>query len=322
MIALVVPIYNNSGNIPSLIDAISALHRELGSALNAVFVVDGSPDDSYLQLAMRLPKQAFASKLVLLSRNYGSFAAIRAGLEAAEGDAFAVMAADLQEPPELILRFAELLAADSCDVAVGVRVKRADPWATRVASQLFWALYRRAVMPQIPAGGVDIFACNRQVRDQLLLLQENNSSLVGLLFWMGFRRSEVPYERRKREIGVSAWTVHKRVRYLMDSVFGFTDLPVRLLIRVGLLGLIVSMIAAPTVLIAKLIGAVPVPGYAATVLTVIFFGALNCLGLGIVGSYVWRTFENTKARPNFIVASCRNYHAHAENPATLESSHG
>lgn len=320
MISLVVPIYKNSGNIPSLLAAIAELHRKLGAQLRAVFVVDGSPDDSYLQLSTRLPAQPFRSQLVLLSRNYGSFAAIRAGLELAEGDAFAVMAADLQEPPELILAFAQLLAAGDCDVVVGVRIKRDDPLLARVGSGIFWALYRRLIMPQVPPGGVDIFGCNRLVRDQLIRLREGNSSLIGLLFWLGFRRREVPYERQKRQIGVSAWTLNKRVRYLMDSVFGFTDLPVRLLIRIGVLGLLVSLTAVPIILIAKILGDVPVPGYTATVLTIIFFGALNCFGLGIVGSYVWRTFENTKLRPNFIVASCETFSA--PPGASAESNHG
>ena len=155
--------------------------------------------------------------------------------------------------------------------------------------------------------------------DQLIRLREVNSSLIGLLFWLGFRRREVPYERQKRQIGVSAWTLNKRVRYLMDSVFGFTDLPVRLLIRIGLVGLLFSITAAPIILIAKLLGDVPVPGYAATVLTIMFFGALNCLGLGIVGSYVWRTFENTKLRPNFIVTSCQTFSA--ADPSQAESNH-
>ena len=134
-------------------------------------------------------------------------------------------------------------------------------------------------------------------------LNENNSSLIGLLFWVGFRRDFVPYNRQARIAGRSAWTFSKKLRYLSDSIFNFTDLPVRLLFRIGLVGTLCSVAAGTVVLVAKALGHIPVPGYTATVLIVTFFGALNCLGLGIIGGYVWRTLENTKRRPNFLIAS-------------------
>lgn len=309
MISVVIPVYKNAANIAPLVAALVDLQRELVSPLEVVFVVDGSPDDSHARLAAALPGTDLRAQLLLLSRNFGSFAAIRAGLEVARGDRFAVMAADLQEPPSLVLAFDAALRADEADIAIGTRVGRRDPLMTRLASQTFWGLYRRWIEPQIPEGGVDIFACTRKVRDQLLTLPENHSSLIGLLFWVGFRRKLVPYERREREIGRSAWTLQKRVRYMSDSVYAFSDLPIRLLTMVGSLGLIVSVSFSIAVLLLKAFGDIPVPGYAATVLTIVFFGALNCFGLGIIGNYVWRTFENTKSRPNYIV-SLRDVYEH------------
>jgi hypothetical protein len=155
----------------------------------------------------------------------------------------------------------------------------------------------------MPARGVDVFACNRQARDVLLALQESNSTLVGLLVWMGFRRREVPYVRLPRRHGKSSWSLARRLRYLADSVFAFSDLPMRLLTLAGLSGMALSLLLGSVVLGAKLWGLIDVPGYAATVLTVVFFGGLNSLGLGLVGEYVWRNFENSKQRPSFLVAS-------------------
>jgi glycosyltransferase involved in cell wall biosynthesis len=309
MISVVIPVYRNADNIPPLLQALEKLDTQLRGDFEAVFVCDGSPDDSYLRLATALPGMRFRSQLLCLSRNFGSFSAIRAGLQAASGDRFAVMAADLQEPPELILEFDRLLRTGTVDITVGTRTGRADPLSSRLLASLFWGVYRRYIQPEIPPGGVDIFGCQRQVRDQILGLQENNSSLVGLLFWVGYRRALVPYERRTREIGVSAWTFGKKLRYLMDSVFSFSDLPIRMLMYIGSLGLLVSLLLAGIVLFGKLTGQIPVPGYAATVLTVIFFSALNSFGLGVIGNYVWRTFENTKSRPNFIVASHTTFEA-------------
>lgn len=313
MISLVVPVYKNSGNIPPLLAAMQDLDQRLEGDLEVVFVVDGSPDDSYLQLAAALPTASFRSQLLSLSRNFGSFSAIRAGLAAGSGDCFAVMAADLQEPPDLVLEFHRILGGGEADVAVGTRVARNDPLSSRMFSALFWGFYRRFIQKEIPPGGVDIFACTAAVRDRIVELQECNSSLVGLLFWVGFRRVQVGYERRKREIGVSAWTLTRKLRYLTDSVFSFSDLPIRLLVRIGFLGLVASVGLATVVLFSRLTGLIDVPGYSATVLTVVFFGALNCLGLGIIGNYVWRAFENTKSRPNYIVATHQRFERSANS---------
>jgi glycosyltransferase involved in cell wall biosynthesis len=317
LISLVIPVYRNAENIAELLQALERLHGELGDDLEVVFVVDGSPDDSYLRLSASLPMAPFRSQLLLLSRNFGSFAAIRAGLAASQGEFFAVMAADLQEPPELIFQFAKLLREGKCDVAVGRRTGRADPLRSRMASALFWGFFRRCIQREIPTGGVDVFGCTRAVRDHLLRLSENNSSLVGLLFWVGFRRIEVPYMRQQRRAGRSGWTLRKKTRYLMDSIFSFSDLPIRGLLSLGLFGLCLSVLLAAVVAVAKIEGNIPVPGYAATVLVVTFFGALNCFGLGVIGGYVWRTFENTKGRPNYIVAIQERYGA--AQPANLAS---
>jgi polyisoprenyl-phosphate glycosyltransferase len=302
MMSLVIPVYRSAANVPPLLAALAELHRSLAD-LEVVFVVDGSPDDSYLQLAAALPRATFPAQLIALSRNFGTYAAVRAGLAAARGSRFAVMAADLQEPLELILEFDRVLRAGEHDLAVGQRMARTDPLGQRLLARAYWALYRRLVQPQVPEGGVDVFACGRIVRDQILRLGESNGYLVGLLFWVGFRRATVPYVRQPRIHGRSAWTFRKRLGYLADSVFGFSDLPIKLLFRAGLAGLFVSMAFGLVTVFAKLSGNIPIPGYAATLLTVIFFGALNCVGLGIIGGYVWRTFENSKGRPNFIVAA-------------------
>lgn len=302
-VSLVVPVYRNEGSIAELLGAIRSIAQRLGEDFEAVFVVDGSPDQSHALLRALLPGAGFRATLVALSRNFGAFSAIRVGLERAEGEVVAVMAADLQEPPELVIEFTRALASGAADVAFGVRQGRADPWMSKLASNTFWAIYRRFVMPDIPRGGVDVFAVSRQFRANLLRMGESNTSLLAQLFWLGGRRVFVPYERRERRHGRSAWTLSKKLKYLGDSLFAFTDLPVRLLITAGLLGMATSLVLGIIVLAAKLTGLVDVPGYTPLILSVLFFGALNSLGLGVVGSYAWRGYENTKARPLAVVQS-------------------
>jgi glycosyltransferase involved in cell wall biosynthesis len=299
--SLVIPVYRNEESIPDLLAALAGVDRAQGGALEVVFVVDGSPDRSLARLVELLPRAGFTAKILEMSRNFGAFAAIRAGLKEAAGPYFAVMAADLQEPPELVVEFFRRLEQDACDVVCGARTARDDPWRSRLASNLFWAVYRRLVQPEMPPGGVDVFGCNLGARDALVALTEAHSSLVGQLVWIGMRRDEVPYARRARQHGKSAWTLRKKISYMLDSSLAFSDLPIRLLFGVGMFALAVSAVYGVIVLIARLTGLIVEPGYATTVLLIAGFGALNALGLSVVGAYAWRAFENTKARPLAIV---------------------
>ena len=301
MKSLIIPVYQNESGLTALFEALEELAGRLGDDFEVVLVVDGSPDGCAEWLQEALPRASFRSKLILHSRNYGSFAAIRTGLAAASGDNFAVMAADLQEPPELAEAFFETLESDAADVVVGTRKTRDDPWTSRLATGLFWWSYKRLVNAEIPSGGVDVFGCNREFRDQLLELRESRSSLVGLIYWLGFRRETIAYSRRAREHGQSAWTVRGKLDYLLDSLFAFSDLPVKLLLSIGLVGMIVAVAFGTVILLARAFGSFDVPGYAATVTTVLFFGGLNTAGIGIVGSYVWRAYANTQQRPAAIV---------------------
>lgn len=301
--SLVIPVYNSEPTLPAVVNRMRELAASIDGPLEVVFVVDGSPDASLVVLRRLLSDPLpFRSQVLTLSRNFGAFAAIRAGLAAAEGEVLAVTAADMQEPLSLLQEFYARLSADECDLAVGVRTARADPGTSRFASGAFWRLYRRVVQPEMPAGGMDVFGCNRQVVAELLRLAESHTSLVGLLLWIGFRRSEVPYERAERTVGKSSWSFRKKVRYFFDSIFSFTDLPVQLITVVGMLGVLASMAVSVAVFVAWAFGTT-VAGYTPLMLTTVFIGSSVLLSLGIVGSYVWRTYENTKGRPYAIAMS-------------------
>lgn len=303
MYSLVVPVYNNEETIPDLLQALAKMNTALDGDLEAVFVLDGSPDNAHGLLQQELPKQDFASELICLARNFGSFAAIRTGLQAASGPYFAVMAADLQEPPELIVEFFRALESEPLDITLGVRESRDDPWLTKLASNLFWGAYRRLIQKDVPPGGVDVFGCNARVREVFLELNESNSTLIGLLFWVGFRRKTFPYHRSARAHGVSGWTLRKKVRYMLDSAYAFSDVPIYVLLVTGFVGICASITLAAIEFVEWAMGATPVRGYTPIILSILFSTSLILFGIGIVGGYVWRAFENTKGRPLFIMAS-------------------
>ena len=299
--SIVVPIYRNEETLAALVDRLDDLAAKLDGGLETVFVVDGSPDGS-LRLLRDLLKgeRHFSAQLIALSRNFGSFSAIKAGLAEARGELVAVMAADLQEPVSLIEDFFAKLDTGEHDVAVGLRTARDDPGGGAVASRLFWWLYRRLVQPEIPPGGVDVFACRRDVAAQLARLDESHTSLVGLLYWLGFRRVEIPYVRQARPAGKSAWTLRKRIRYLQDSIYSFTSLPIAAITVVGVVGVVASVSYAAVVVAFWAAGKIEVAGYTPLMLALLFMASSVLIGLGIVGSYVWRTYENSKGRPTAV----------------------
>jgi glycosyltransferase involved in cell wall biosynthesis len=297
-ISLVVPVYGNSESIPALIGAVEEIEGALQGPFEAIFVVDGSPDDSRERLDAALSQRSISARLVEHSRNFGSFAAIRTGMSLARGERIAVMAADGQEPPSLVIEFLRRLGSGDADIVVGERASRAD--RGDVFSKLYWRLYRRFVLEEIPAGGVDVFACNAAVRDVICSLEPVHTSLVAQLFWIGFRRQAIPYDRLPSDTP-SGWTMRRKLRYLSDSVFAFTDLPVRILWLAGLLGLAVGLLIGTVALVGRVLGQIDVPGYTATILLIVLFGSLNLIGLGIIGSYVWRAYDTVKGRPGAIV---------------------
>lgn len=310
LLSIIIPVYRNEGSIDQLLGELENIKNNIKCDLEAVFVIDGSPDSSFAVLNEKLKSSSFSSQLVNLSRNFGSFIAIRKGLEIAKGDFFAVMAADCQEPPELIIESSEYLISGEYDVVAGVREGRDDPFLYRTFSNIFWNMYRKTVVKDIPRGGVDIFACSKKVRDALLALPETHTSLVAQLYWVGFNRIEIGYKRRARLDGLgSGWTFKKRLSYMSDSIFAFTDIPVRLLLTIGIFGSILSFIAGILVIISWATGLISVPGYTPLILIQLFLFMVTLLGFGIVGSYTWRCFENTKARPLGLVSTIKEFEA-------------
>ena len=301
MLSVVIPVFRNEENVDRLVQELERIALRCPDGFEAVLVVDGSPDRSLPRLQARLALAPFASVLVSLSRNFGAFNAVRCGLELASGDYVTALPADLQEPADLALTILEILRRGDADIVFATRATRDDPWVDRVTSRVFWAIYRRFVLPDLPPGGVHTFGCTRAVRNRLIELREPTTNLIAQLMWLGFRRAYVPYHREGRRGGRSAWTLAKKLRYCFDSIFSFTDLPVRLLLGAGIIGTIAAVVVAAALLAASLAGRIPVPGYAPTVLAIAFFGSITSLGLGIIGQYVWLILQAARARPGFVI---------------------
>ncbi|HZM94623.1 MAG TPA: glycosyltransferase family 2 protein [Vicinamibacterales bacterium] len=304
--SVVVPVFRNEATLPELLRQLSELYERGPHPFEMVFVVDGSPDNSYAVLKLHLGEMPFSAQLISLSRNFGSFAAIRAGMTHAKGEFVAVLAADLQQPVSSVSQFFSSLERGA-DIVIAQRESRDDPWFSKMAATTFWRLYRRFVQPEMPEGGADSFACTRRVRDVLVGLPEANSALVGLLFWVGFRRELITFPRTRRVSGKSGWTFKRKFRYAFDTAFAFSDLPITMMIVAGAVGIGGALVVSLAVLVAWAFGAIDVRGYTPLMLAVLFSFSTTLLALGIVGGYVWRIFENTKGRPVPLVHSVEEF---------------
>ena len=308
--SIVIPVYKNSESLRRLLTQLTVLSEHLNHDVEAIFVVDGSPDMSLNVLLSELPQMPFSATVLELSRNFGAFSAIRVGMGSARGQYVAVMSADLQEPPELIEQFFEVLENGKADIALGSRAHRTDSRMTTAASTLYWWAYRRTIHRDLPRGGVDVFACTHEVAATVNELPESHTSLIGLLYWIGYRKVEIPYIRLARQEGKSSWTFGRKIRYFTDSIYTFTGFPIVVLLIIGLLGILLSVALAFIVTIGWLTGRVTETGYTPIMLAITGSTSAILFAMGIVGSYVWRTYENSKNRPSAIVR--RTYRANDE----------
>ena len=300
-VSIVVPVFKNEGSIDRLLNRVTSLASSIVGDVEAIFVVDGSPDSSLSLLQSSLPETAFDSKIILLSRNFGAFSAIRAGLREAHGTATVVMAADLQEPVSLIEELLGLVIKDGVDVAVGVRQVRRDSFVSRFLSSSFWRFFNRLTTLEMPKGGVDIFALSSDARKKINEFEESSTSLVGLIYWIGFKRQEVLYLREKRTEGVSSWSLRKRINYAKDSITAFSEIPLSIFLWSGVIGALVSLLLVVILVVRLFMNQNDEISRQLVSIGLLFVVSYLMSGLGLLGTYLWRVSDNVRNRPDSII---------------------
>lgn len=295
-LSIVVPVYNNSENLP---DLFPALEKAAGPDAEFVFVDDRSRDDSWARL-QAYAKSRPRTQAVRLSRNFGSFTACVAGLSRARGKAAVLISADLQDPPELIGELAAHWKAGR-QVVLAARKDREDSGGSKLFSAAYYWILRRFVFPEMPSGGFDFVLIDRVVIDAVVAAAEKNTTLMGLILWLGFDREIIYYTRRRREKGASMWTLRKKVKYFIDSILAFSYFPIRVVQGFGFLVALGGFAYAVLLVAMKLIHGIPIPGWTAMMVVTLLLGGGNFLVLGVIGEYIWRILDEVKRRPLFVV---------------------
>lgn len=300
-LSIVVPIYFNELNIPDTVPRLVALGERLpGYRLELVLVDDGSRDGSLAALRQAQAQYPSMITVVKLTRNFGSMAAIQAGLSVASGDCVGMITADLQDPPELFLEMIPHWER-GCKAVFAVRTGREESASQRFFSGAYYWLMRKFALPDYPAGGFDFFLVDRQVVNEVNRTREKNTNLMSLIFWMGHRPVMIPYIRQARTKGKSRWTLTKKIKLFIDSFVAFSYAPIRFLSTAGLLVAAAAFVYAGWVFYWWLFHDIPVKGYAPIVILLALTAGVQMTMLGVLGEYLWRTLDETRGRPSFVI---------------------
>ncbi len=300
--SVVVPVYNEVENLPELYRRVQAVMTQLGEPWELVLVDDGSRDgstDLIRELHAQDPEHVRA---VIFARNFGHQIAVTAGLDYARGRAVIIMDADLQDPPEVIPRLVEQWRA-GYQVVYAVRAARAgETWFKKTTAALFYRLIRRITNVDIPVDTGDFRLMDRRVVEVVRRMRERHRFLRGMVAWVGFRQTGVPYQRAPRFAGETKYPLRKMLKFALDAITGFSYFPLQLATYMGFISAGLAIVAIPVVAIARMTGSQAFYGQATTLIAVLFLGGVQLVSLGILGEYIGRVYDEIKGRPLYVVA--------------------
>lgn len=300
-LSIIVPVYYNQESLPGLYAELVTIENELksrGSAMELIFVDDGSGDDSFAELLLIREKRP-ATRVIKLTRNFGAVHATKKGMTLVTGDCFVALAADLQDPPSLIVEMFDRWKAGSKYVLCA-RSHREDTASSKLFAAIYYRLVRLLVTSDYPRGGYDMALMDKAFLPFLLDSSKNiNTPLFA--YWLGFKPDVIQYTRNRRVHGKSRWSVRKRIKFFLDSLLGFSILPIRIITLVGLLVSLASFGYGTLVVINALSGESAVAGFATLSALIAFFFGLIIVMLGVIGEYIWRIFDEVNKRPEAVI---------------------
>ena len=306
VLSIVVPLHNEAGNVAALLERIGSVVDRLRDDFDyeIVLVNDGSTDGTLPAIRREMERRPHIV-LISLSRNFGHQLAATAGLEMATGDAVVLMDGDLQDPPELIEAFLQRWR-DGYDVVYAVR--RARPGESRFklfTARAFYRIINRLTKIAIPLDAGDFRLMSRRVVDALRRSPERNRFLRGMVSWVGFNQTAIEYDRDVRYAGSTKYPLAKMIRFAMDGITSFSDIPLRFASYLGFTVSAVAFVYALLVIGFKLFSLNPpayTPGWASTIVAVLFLGGVQLMSLGILGEYLGRVYDEVKGRPLYLIS--------------------
>jgi|MDTC01.1.fsa_nt_gb dolichol-phosphate mannosyltransferase len=300
LLSIITPAFNEEKNLSFLYERIKKVFNNLDDNYEWIVVDDHSSDSTY-QVLENIARSDNRVRGVRLSRNYGSHKAIAAGLHLVTGDCAVVMAADLQDPPETIRRLIDKWELGAQIVWAVRSVREGETAITKGFSRIYYLLMKRVVgIENLPSTGADFFLIDRKVIEALKLFKESNVSIFSLLTWMGFKQDRISYVKEARLHGKSGWTFRKKRKLVLDSITSFSHFPIRIMTYIGFLiaffGIIYSLFVINNALLGN-----PISGWTSLMVVILVIGGFQLVMLGILGEYVWRTLDESRKRPQYLI---------------------
>lgn len=300
MISVIFPTFNEQDNLPVLYKRVHDTADKIsGHDFEFIFVDDSSTDNTP-EVLQKLHDKDNRVKIIRFARNCGSHAAISAGLTECRGDCAVVLAADLQDPPEILISLVEQWK-DGVRIVWGARRKRlGEKFSTKFFSRLYYLIMNYLTTVKVPPLGADIFLADRVVLEAFKKVNEKHTSVFMVLAWLGFNQSTIQYVKEARLSGKSKWSLGQKIRLTLDSLLAFSDIFIRYMSVLGILTAFIGFVYSLFVLWGSINGA-PIEGWSALIIVILVIGGIQMIMLGVLGEYLWRTFDESRKRPRFIV---------------------
>lgn len=300
-LSLVVCVLNEEESIELFIDAVTPYLEQSVNSYEIIFVNDGSTDSTLDIIKQKVNDPTSHIKLVNLSRNFGKDTALTAGLDYAKGQAVIPMDVDLQDPPDLIPEMVKKWR-EGADSVIAIRQDRSDDGLVkRKTAGAFYKTISRMSKVEMPKNAGDYRLIDRRVVEVLKNMPEKARFMKGLFSFPGFSKDFVYYSRPARVAGTTKWNYWKLWNFALDGIFSFSTIPLRIWTYAGLLIGLISFIYLAFIVIKTLVLGVDVPGYASLITLILFFSSLNLIGIGVLGEYIGRIFEEVKNRPLYVI---------------------
>lgn len=306
-LAIIVPVFNESGSISPFCSALSATFKQLATKtkiifdIEVIFVNDGSTDNTKEKILQE--RYYFDIRVINFSRNFGKESAMTAGIRETSADVVVIIDVDMQDPPSLIvemvsewLRGAKLVLARRAD-------RSEDFFLKRITSSLFYRLHNQISEIKIPNNVGDFRLMDRQVVDAVNSLDESRRFMKGLFAWVGFDPVYLNYKREPRNFGSSKFSGWKLWRFAVEGITSFSDLPLVIWTYLGAIISMASFLYVGFIVLRTLIFGIEVPGYASLLVGILFMGGIQIIGIGVLGEYLGRVYSEVKRRPQYIIES-------------------
>jgi len=310
LVSLIIPCWNEEQLVALFLSEVLDAVKDTKSDFEFIFIDDGSTDNTYAELK-KLADSDKRVRVLKLSRNFGSFPAISAGMHYATGDATICMAADLQDPPSLIPDLIEKWQQGN-DIVWAAIDGRGDPFLQSFFSRLFYSTIRRIALHNMPPRGMNVGLFSRRVVDIYKALPERDGIPFFTILKLGFPQAQIPYDRQARRAGSSGWSFWKRVRAAVDVVVTFSYAPVRMISTIGFLAAILGVLYSFVVVFERLVLGVEVSGWASLMVVVLLVSGIQMVTLGFIAEYLWRQSKQVRREPRYIIMD--DYGALAPTP--------